>query len=274
MVNTLWNTPEKVTTTPNRSWSGMLKKIVAWAIALTLSGQPAKAKTFEKQEFPTEMVASIPWEISPMTENVEQDNNTDYLKIAEAWVKKYYPQYENYFKEIINKLKWLWWYEEYLINKEIKKKLIISWELLSNEKEIITSILESLEMIAWKENFKIKTWITEDEYVRIIAKDIRDWFFRTHQRQEKNLKDFQKEIEAVKIKGKTTTLNEISNEYITIFEKYMNLLKDFLLNYGYLKESTTYQELVKEYIEMLKRTDRKPSQIWQRYINEYNKIKN
>ena len=61
MVNTLWNTPEKVTTTANRSWSSMLKKIVAWAIALTLSGQPAEVKAYNKQEFPTEMVANIPW---------------------------------------------------------------------------------------------------------------------------------------------------------------------------------------------------------------------
>ena len=271
MVNTLWNAPEKVTSTPRRSSSSALKKIVAAAIALTLSGQPAEAKTFEKQEFPTEMVTNAPWEISPMTENVEQDSNTDYLKIAEAWVKKYYPQYENYFKEIINKIKRLW-YEKYLINKEIKKELIVSWELLSNEKEIITTILESLEMIDWKENFRIRTWISEDEY--IIAKDIRDWFTRTYLRQEKNLDNFTKEIKALKTKESTSSINSISNEFITISEKYMDLLKDFLLNYGYLKESTGYQEWVKEYIEMLKRTDRKPSQIWQRYINEYNKIKN
>ena len=121
MVNTLWNTPEKVTSTPNKTWSGMLKKIVAWAIALTLSGQPAEAKTFEKQEFPTEMVTNVPWEISPMTENVEQDWVKNYINIAKQWTKKYFPEYENYFNDIFLRINNLWWYETYLINKEIKR---------------------------------------------------------------------------------------------------------------------------------------------------------
>lgn len=76
---------------------------------------------------------------------------------------------------------------------------------------------------------------------------------------KEHLDNFLKEIEAVKTKGNST--NETTNEFITIIEKYMDRLRDFFLNYGYLKKSTGYQELVKEYIEMLKRTDRKPSQI-------------
>ena len=127
-------------------------------------------------------------------------------------------------------------------------------------------------MILWKENFKNRIWLSEDGYILIVANDIKNWFLKTYSKQEKNIENFQKEIESIKSKG--NTINEISNEFITISEKYMDLLKDFLINYGYLKKSTGYQERVKEYIEMLKRMNRKPSQIWQRYIDEYNKIKN
>ena len=104
MVNTLWNAPEKVTSTPRGSSSSALKKIVAAAIALTLSGQPAEAKTYNKQEFSTEMVANVPWTISPMTENVEQTSVPNYINQAEAAVRKYYPQYEEYFKGIFEKI--------------------------------------------------------------------------------------------------------------------------------------------------------------------------
>ena len=106
MVNTLWNAPEKVTSTPKGSSSSALKKIVAAAIALTLSGQPAEAKTYNKQEFSTEIVANVPWTISPMTENIEQTSTPDYINKAEASIRKYYPQYEEYLKELTKRIKW------------------------------------------------------------------------------------------------------------------------------------------------------------------------
>jgi len=273
MVNTLWNTPEKVTSTPNRSWSNMLKKIVAWAIALTLSGQPAEAKTFEKQEFPTEMVANMPWEISPMTENVEQTNIPDYYNKALNWVRKYYPEYEEYFKGIINQIKWSWKYEEYLFNKEIDKNLVISWGLLKNEKEVITTILISLEKSVWKKNLKTKYWISEDSNINEISNDIIDWYYRKHERIIKNLKNFEQEIDNLIKKGENQWI-DIWIEYISISEKYMQLLKDLYIEFGEIKKSRVAQNRVKQYIETLDKTGKKPNQIWQKYIDEYNKVKN
>ena len=45
MVNTLNNSPEKVSS----KWGNKFKKAITLAIALTLSGQPAEWKTYEKQ---------------------------------------------------------------------------------------------------------------------------------------------------------------------------------------------------------------------------------
>ena len=42
------------------------------------------AKTYNKQEFPTEMVANVPWTISPMTENVEQNSVPNYVNAIAA----------------------------------------------------------------------------------------------------------------------------------------------------------------------------------------------
>lgn len=273
MVNTLWNTPEKVTSTPKGSSSSALKKIVAAAIALTLSGQPAEAKTYNKQEFSTEMVANVPWTVSPMTENVEQSSVPDYYNKALNWVRKYYPEYEEYFKEIIKWIKWMWKYEEYIFNKEMNKNIEISSNILGNEKEIITTILISLEKAKWKDFFETKIWITEDSDINYISNRILKWFIEKYEKTRKNLDNFEQEINNLTKKWKTEWI-DIWNEYIAISEKYMRLLRDLYIEFWQIRNSREAQNRVNQYIETLKETGKKPNQIWQKYIDEYNKIKN
>ena len=110
-------------------------RMFAFCVLLTLSLLPITAQTDTQQSAP------------------------DYISQAEAGVKKYYPQYEEYFKGIIKEIKLFWDYEKYLLNKEIKKSLILLWEWL-DENEIITSILIWFENIADKEEFKVKKWIS------------------------------------------------------------------------------------------------------------------
>jgi hypothetical protein len=58
-----------------------------------------------------------------------------------------------------------------------------------------------------------------------------------------------------------------------LFEKYMPLFKEWLLDYGYLRENKSLQLLVETYVETLTKTGKKPSEIGQKYIDAYNKIK-
>ena len=274
MVNTLWNAPEKVTSTPRGSSSSALKKIVAAAIALTLSGQPAEAKTYNKQEFPTEMIANVPWTVSPMTENIEQSSVPDYYNKALNWVRKYYPEYEEYFKGIIKQIKWTWKYEKYLLNKEIDKNLTISWSLLKNEKETIATILISLEKVIWKNDLKTGIWVPENSNINEISNDIIEWFVKKYERTLKNLDNYKKEIKELVKRANSEWILNIWDEYITISEKYMKLLKDILIDAGQIRELKEVQDWIKIYIETLNETGKKPSQIWQKYIDEYNKVKN
>ena len=273
MVNTLWNTSERITSTPKEGSSSALKKIVATAIALTLSGQPAEAKTYNKQEFPTEMVANIPWTVSPMTENVEQSSVPNYVNQAQIAVKKYYPQYEEYFKDIINKIQNIWWYGNYLLNKEIKKQIWISWWLLTNEKDISTTILISFENIIWKQDFKKNIWITNNDNKYFVAKNITERFYNNYEKQIKNIKNFERDFSIMSTKVETKWIDEIENEYIELSEKYMPLLKDRLISYWELSKSKEIQKWIELYINIIKRGAKNPSQIWQKYIDEYNKIK-
>ena len=195
----------------------------------------------------------------------------DYISQAEAGVKKYYPQYEEYFKGIIKEIKLFWDYEKYLLNKEIKKSLILLWEWL-DENEIITSILIWFENIADKEEFKVKKWISKNDIKYKIWEQISEWFYNVYTIESKNIEGFKKEIELLNWKSESIWINEIENEYIQISEKYMQLLKNWLLNYWELRRTKGAQNWIKWYIEMIKRNNRTPSKIGQIYIDEYNKI--
>ena len=286
MVNTLWNTPEKVTTTPNRSWSSMLKKIVAWAIALTLSGQPAEVKAFNKQEFPTEMVANIPWEISPMTENVEQTTLPNYIKQAENWVRKYYPQYEGYYNAIFKRTYRLSISSQNIINKKIKENFELFEEELPTEKDKVTTILLVLEkIISWQDWLaKEIKWSAKGRGLIEIAEEISN---DANQQAEADREQMRADREQIQqetsiIKKRTNKLNEISNyinwneinretmEGIIIkIEEYFNLFE-----IKEIKEDQKLQKMIKQYINYIKQINKKPSNRWKMFIEEYYRINN
>ena len=284
MVNTLWNTPEKVNSIPNRSWSSMLKKIVAWAIALTLSGQPAEVKAFNKQEFPTEMVANIPWEISPMTENVEQSALPNYIKQAENWVRKYHPEFVEYFKEIFKNAHNISQdnQNKYIIdniNKIIQENFEIFEEELPTEKDRVTTILLSLEsIISWQNQLydKLK-WNNKNSDLIGISNEIIIDFKKRAKKDMKKTKE-----EAILIKTRTNKLNEIIN-YINsheinkeTMEKIVDKMEEYfmLFNINDVKEDQGLQKIIKHYINYSNQINRAPSQRWKIFIEEYKKVNN
>ena len=60
--------------------------IIAWSLLFAICTYPAKAAE-----------VSYNCSASPIVENVEQQTTPDYFSQAEAGVKKYYPQYAEYF---------------------------------------------------------------------------------------------------------------------------------------------------------------------------------
>ena len=296
MVNTLWNAPEKVTFTPKGSTSSTLKKIVAAAIALTLSGEPAEAKTYNKQEFPTEMAANVPWEISPMTENVEQFSIPNYINQAQTAVRKYYPQYEEYFNKIFTRANRLSNSSQNLVNKKIDENFDLFEEELTSEKDKITTILLVLEKVISNQNELSKSIKNKDliEIATEISNDInqqaradrdqaradRDQA-RADRDQARADRD-QTIQETNLIKRRTNKLNEIINyinsneinketmgnivnkieEYFTLFE-----IKD-------VKEDQGLQKIIKHYINCSNQINRAPSQRWKIFIEEYKKVNN
>ena len=166
-------------------------RVFALCVFLTLSLHPITAQTNTQQSTP------------------------DYYSIAEDGVKKYYPEYEEYFKGIIKDIKWLWDYEQYLFNKETNRNLLNAWGLLKNEKEIITTILISMEKVHWIEDFKKKIWISEDSNINDVSNDIINWFTRKYEKITKELDNFKQDINKLNTKADTQWIISTTDEYIT-----------------------------------------------------------
>lgn len=266
MVNTLWNTSEKVTSTPRGSSSSALKKIVAAAIALTLSGQPAEAKTYNKQEFPTEMVANVPWEISPMTENVEQTNIPNYIDQAQKAVKKYYPQYEEYFKPIFDKINKLNKSFIEIINQNFDNAIKKSKDELKTEKQVYTMILMTLEKLVWKSSFYNDNNITKNEEEReneewiasVITEFITEWF----EEKWKEMEQRKKMTERIDNLFKKNSLTiEDTEELLDIIEELYNKIE----NTEYINDKRI-KFIFNEYYTRSKNIWRQPNETWKKII--------
>ena len=310
MINKLWNSKESTT----KSWSNLWKKAAALLLALTLSGQPAESKTFEKQEFPTEMVAYNPWEYSPMTENVEQTSVPNYINQAKNWVRKYYPQYEEYFNQIFTKISWLKAHSHNLINSKIDENFDLFDEELTSEKDKITTILLVLEkIIIWKNQLERSiSWNIKGRGLIEIAEGISDDITqqsrverdqsrverdqsrveRDQSRVERDQSRVERDQSRVerdqslqrhnKIKNRNDKIVEIIN-YINssdinreTISKIIDKIEEYftLFEAKEIKEDQGLQKIIKHYINYTRQINRKPSDTWKKFIDEYNKINN
>lgn len=267
MVNTLQNSPEKI---PSK-WGNKFKKAIALAIALTLSGEPAEAKTYEKQEFSTEMVSNIPWEYAPMTEAVEQATIPNYINQAQNWVKKYYPQHEEYFRKIINELKWMWEITKNTFNKKIQENFETFEEEITTEKDKCTTILIIIDNLLWNKDF-IRSNITVDspewrDMIEGIANEISTDISIQLSKELKKVKEKHDKIKKIK--------NEIYNNNNNNPEWILNSIEKLfeITNLKEVKNDKSIQEIIKCYISIWKKINWNPSPLGKEFIIEYNNLK-
>ena len=216
--------------------------------------------------------------ISPMTENIEQASVPNYIAQAEAGVKKYYPQYVEYFKPIFTRTYKLSTSSQNIINTKVQENFELFDEELPSEKDRITTILLVLEKIfSWQNKlFLEQKWSAKGRGLIEIAEEISN--DAVQQAREETAKA---RAETVKLEQRANKLNEIrdyinSNEInkktmegITIkIEEFFNLyeIKE-------IKEDQQLQKMIEQYINYTKQINRTPSKLWQEFINEYNKVK-
>ena len=85
--------------------------------------------------------------LSPMTQSITKTSTPDYIAQAQAGLKKYYPQYEEYFKPIFTEIYTLSASTQNIINAKVQENFELFDEELPSEKDRITTILLVLEKI-------------------------------------------------------------------------------------------------------------------------------
>ena len=104
----------------------------------------------------------------PMTQSVTQSSTPDYIAQAQVGVKKFYPQYENYFNSIFEKLKMLEQKDQNFINKTIHKDLDLYSIDIKTEKDKWAVILMAFEKMVWKKDFQ--------EAKDVVVIDKNEWY--------------------------------------------------------------------------------------------------
>ena len=268
----------------SNSFSKTLRNgLIATSLLFALWSQPAESKTVEKNMNKIEMTTDKA--ASPMVENVEQQSTPDYIGQAEAWLKKYYPQYANYFKTTLETISKIPTKTKNKINTIIEENFEIFEDGITTEKDKITTILMFYEHYLWNNYFTnqndVKIISKEFWYdIRFLAaKEISRWLTKYGWKNYQEIIRIQLEIlnerkaqNEKRDKGNNSPeimqwdVEKILNIRIKLFDK--NLIpRSELKNLEIIKQD------IKNYKEFCKITWKKPSPIWQKFIDEYNKIK-
>lgn len=245
--------------------------------------QPAEAKGAKKNIDQIEMTSGR--SASPMVENIEQQSTPDYISQAEAWVKKYYPQYADYFKATLGTISKIPANIKNKINAIIEENFEIFEDDITTEKDKITTILMFYEHYLWNSYFTnqndVKSISKELWYdVRFsAAKEISKWLIKYEWKNYQEIIRIQFEVltERKAQNEKRKNGNNLPEIMQWDIEKILNIrIKLFdknLIPRNELKNLEIIKEDIKNYKEFCKITWKKPSPIWQKFIDEYNKIK-
>ena len=109
--------------------------IIAWSLLFAICTYPAKAAE-----------VSYNCSASPIVENVEQQTTPDYMSQVEAGLKKYYPQYADYFVTTLETIHTIPASIKNKINTIIEENFEIFEDDIKTEKDKITTILMFYEV--------------------------------------------------------------------------------------------------------------------------------
>ena len=254
--------------TTKRNW------IIAWSLLFAICTYPAKAAE-----------VSYNCSASPIVENVEQQTTPNYFSQAEAGLKKYYPQYADYFVTTLETISTIPANTRNKICAIIEENFEIFEDDITTEKDKITTILMFYEVYLWKIYFSnqndVKIISKELWYdVRFsAAKEISKWVVKNKGKKYQEVLQIKLEIldekkaQTKKWKSWDKSPETVQWDLERTLTIWMKLFDKNLFEWKDLKNLDPIIKDIKNYEEIFRITWKKPSAIGQRFIDEYNKIK-
>lgn len=252
------------------NWKVLLTRwIIAGSLLLALLTKSIDAKAAITESRFSELATP------PTMMGVAQSSIPDYIAQAKAAVKKYYPQYENYFNSIFEELKVLEQEDKNFFNKIIHKDLDLFSIDIKTEKDKWTTILIFLEKFELKKSFqeaKDVQIIDQSQWYDLresIACEIEDEINKFMIEKEQKLNYINWIIYEINKRVDKLLKNEISrNEK----EEMIDLIEAlFLLTADTEEIRKNLDPVIKLYIDLTKEINRNPNELWKKFIREYNK---
>jgi len=252
------------------NWKVLLTRwIIAGSLLLALLTKSIDAKAAITESRFSELATP------PTMMGVAQSSIPDYIAQAKAAVKKYYPQYENYFNSIFEELKVLEQEDKNFFNKIIHKDLDLFSIDIKTEKDKWTTILIFLEKFELKKSFqeaKDVQIIDQSQWYDLresIACEIEDEINKFMIEKEQKLNYINWIIYEIDKRVDKLLKNEISrNEK----EEMIDLIEAlFLLTADTEEIRKNLDPVIKLYIDLTKEINRNPNELWKKFIREYNK---
>lgn len=208
----------------------------------------------------------------------------DYVQKAKAGLTQYYPQFKDYFEPIFSRIMGLKENSRNLINSKIHDNFDTFADEISSDKDKNAVVLLVLEEFVGGDQFK-KSAIFDatNEDIRIgVANEI---YYDLELNIKKELREIINDVAQIdndvaqidkrnaKLKEIINSLNNSTNSRETI-EKILNQIEDYykLFEVGEIKDDSGLQKIIKQYINLNKKINRRPSAIGQKFIDEYNRI--
>ena len=208
----------------------------------------------------------------------------DYVQKAKAGLTQYYPHFKNYFEPIFAKIMGLKENSRNLINSKIHDNLDTFSDEISSDKDKNAVVLLVLEEFVGGDQFKKSAvFDATNEDIRIgVANEI---YYDLELNIKKELREIINDVAQIdndvaqidkrnaKLKEIINSLNNSTNSRETI-EKILNQIEDYykLVEVGEIKDDSGLQKIIKQYINLNKKINRRPSAIGQKFIDEYNRI--
>lgn len=210
----------------------------------------------------------------------------DYVQKAKAGLTQYYPQFKDYFEPIFKS-----YYEKIssstrnIVNNKIQENLEIFEEEIATDRDKCATILTSLDILMGEKNFrnsKKQIDSKEGEYAinevaSEIAGDINNQMKKEIQKVREETQKVQEETQKLRdrneimrdiinIMNNSTKSRETTEKIVIKIDEYFGLF-----DVSEIKGNSGLQKVIKEYINLNKQINRRPSAIGQKFIDEYNR---
>ena len=222
-----------------------------------------------------------------VTASFAQSSTPDYVQKAKVGLNQYYPQFKDYFEPIIKRISNLGTTNLNIINSSIHYNFDVFVEELTTDRDKCATILTVLESIIGDSTFiKSKKQVDSSDGVDIINgiaseiyQDMNVQLNKSLRENKEKLAKTRKEIalndERIK---KIDELNNFMMNSIPsqeAWEKIATIFEDYfkLWEINDIEKTKDLQNAIDMYITFaIKRINRRPSPLGQKFIDEYNRI--